>query len=142
MTLRTACIVSGMWIVLTTPVLAQGIYRCGPSGATYSQLPCADGRRFEPTDARNDEQRLQALHVNERTVALAESLERERLASEAVARSQRAGSFNSPTKKVSAKASRSTAQAKAKQRLRLSSQAVNRRAPKATQDAALAQARP
>lgn len=141
-TLRTACIASWMWIVLATPVLAQDIYRCGPGGTTYSQLPCADGRRLELTDARSDEQRLQALRVNERTVALAESLERERLASEAVARPRQAGSFNSPTKKVSAKTSRSTAQAKAKQRPRLSSQKVNRRAPKPTQEAVLAQPRP
>ena len=141
MTLRTACIASWMWIVLTTPVLAQGIYRCGPSGATYSQLPCADGRRFEPTDARNDEQRLQALQVNERTVALAESLERERLASEAAARPSRAGSFSAPTKKVATKESRPSAQAKAKKRLRLASQAAHRRAPKSTQEAVLAQPR-
>jgi hypothetical protein len=141
MTLRSACIASWVMAVLTTPALAQDIYRCGPNGTTYSQVPCPDGRRIERTDARSDEQRLQALQVNERTVALAESLERDRLASEAAARPSRAGSFGAPTKKVSTKASQPSAQAKAKRRLRLASQAAHRRAPKSTQEAVLAQPR-
>ncbi|OYT98846.1 MAG: hypothetical protein CFE40_08530 [Burkholderiales bacterium PBB1] len=141
MTLRSACIASWVMTVLTAPALAQDIYRCGSNGNTYSQVPCTDGRRIELTDARNDEQRLQARQVNERTVALAESLERDRLASEAAARPRLAGSFSAPTKKVSTKASRAGAQAKAKKRLRLSSQAAHRRAPKSTQEAVLAQPR-
>ena len=141
MTPRTACIASWAMVVFSTPVLAQDIYRCGPDGTAYSQLPCADGRRFEMTDARSDEQRLQAVRVNERIAALAKSLEQDRIDSEATSRSQPAGSFNLPTKKVSTGAPRTAAQAKAKKRLRLSSQ-VNRRAPKSAQKTVLAQPRP
>ncbi|MBY0468276.1 MAG: DUF4124 domain-containing protein [Burkholderiaceae bacterium] len=143
MTLRSACIASWVMALFTTPVLAQDIYRCGPSGTTYSQVPCPDGRRIERTDARSDEQRLQALQVNERTVALAASLERDRLASETAGRPKLAGSFNTPAKKVATATSRSSTQAKSRKAPRPPSQAANRRAPKSksAQEAVLAQPR-
>ncbi len=141
MTLRTACIASCVAIVSTTPVAAEDIYRCGPRGAIYSQTPCSDGQRIDRADARNDEQRLQARQVNERIVALAESLERERLASEAAHRPALAGSFSAPSKTVAAKTPRSSALAKAKKRLRASSEAAKRRAPKSAQEVVLAQPR-
>lgn len=145
MTRRVACLASWALVVFSPSVFAQDIYRCG---STYSQVPCGDSRRIELTDARSDEQRRQALQVNERTVALAESLERDRLASEAAARSSLAGRLNAPAKKASTKeasrrsASQTKANAKPKKQMRPPFQAVDRRAPKATQDAVLAQPRP
>ena len=120
------------WIGLTIagPVAAAEIYRCGPNGAVYSQTPCGEGRRVELMDKRNDEQRLQAQQVNERTVTLASSLERDRLSSEAAHRPAMAGSFSTPAKKVSNTVSRSNAKAKAKKRRHLSAQAANRGLPK------------
>ena len=138
MTLRTACIASWVAMVFTTPVVAEDIYRCGLNGAIYSERPCPDGRRIELTDARSDEQRLQALQVNERTVALADSLERERLASEAAYRPALAGSFSAPAKKVAATSPRSSAKAQAKKQMRVSGQASKHRTPKAAREIVLA----
>lgn len=123
------------WIGLTiaSPLAAAEIYRCGPNGAVYSQTPCGEGRRLELMDERSDEQRLQAQQVNERTMALASSLEHERLSSEAAHRPALAGSFNTPTKKVANTVSRSNAKAKAKKRRQLSAQAANRGLPKSAQ---------
>ena len=135
-------IVGWMAAALITPAAAAEIYRCGPNGSTYSQTPCADGRRLEVIDARSDEQRLQAKQVNERTVALAASLERDRLAAEAAHRPALAGSFNTPAKDVSSQTARSDTDAHSKakkERLRQTSQAKSRRAPTARQDAVLAQ---
>ena len=140
MTRRITCLARWALVAFAPAVFAQDIYRCG---STYSQVPCGDGRRFELTDARSDEQRRQALQVNERTVALAESLEQDRLASEAAARPKLAGSFNTPAKKISTTPTRSSAQAKSRKKPRLSAQAAKRRAPESpsAQEAVLAQPR-
>ena len=130
MTLRTWIAVS-IAVALVTPAAAAEIYRCGPNGSTYSQTPCADGRRIELIDERSDEQRLQARQVSERTVALASSLERDRLANEAAQRPALAGSFNAPVKTASNAAVRPNTSAKAKtKRLRVPAQPSNRRASK------------
>jgi len=128
------------WIGLTIagPVAATEIYRCGPNGAIYSQTPCGEGRRVELMDERSDEQRLQAKLVNERTVALASSLERDRLSSEAAHQPALAGSFSAPAKKVSNTTSRSKVKAKAKKRRHLLAQAVNRGSPQSTPGAVTA----
>lgn len=142
MTLQ-ALISGWMAVALMTPVAAAEIYRCAPNGSSYSQTPCAGGRRVElVADARSDEQRMQAKQVNERTVALASSLENDRLTGEAAYRPALAGSFNTPAKKVSNNATRSNAKAgvKAKKkRLRVAAEAANRRLPKSAQEVVLAQ---
>lgn len=141
MTLRTWIAVS-IAVALVTPAAAAEIYRCGPNGSTYSQTPCADGRRIELIDERSDEQRLQARQVNERTVALASSLERDRLANEAAQRPALAGSFNAPVKTASNAAVRPNTSAKAKtKRLRVPAQPSNRRASKPVPVVVLAQPR-
>lgn len=145
MTLHALTLIVGwMAVELTAPAAAAEIYRCGPNGSTYSQTPCADGRRVELVDARGDEQRLQAKRVTERTVAMASSLERDRLASEAALRPALAGSFDAPAKKVSSSATRSNAPSSVKakkKRLRVAAEAANRRMPKSAQDVVLAQPR-
>ena len=128
-----ASIVGWMAVALIAPAAAADVYRCGPNGSTYSQTPCAEGRRIELIDARSDEQRLQARQVNERTVALASSLERDRLANEAAQRPALAGSFNAPVKTASNNTVRPDTSAKAKaktKRLRAKAQPSNRRASK------------
>ena len=134
MTLHT-WIVSWMAVAFITPTAAAEIYRCGPNGSTYSQTPCADGRRIEINDARSDEQRAEARRVTERTVALASSLENDRRADEAALRPALAGSFNAPAKSVSKNAARSNTSAKPhatakSKRLRVHAQPSNRRASK------------
>ena len=128
-----ASIVGWMAVALIAPAAAADVYRCGPNGSTYSQTPCAEGRRIEQIDARSDEQRLQARQVNERTVALASALERDRLAYEAALRPALAGSFNAPVKTASNNTVRPDTSAKAKaktKRLRAKAQPSNRRASK------------
>ncbi len=141
MTLRTWIAVS-IAVALVTPAAAAEIYRCGPNGSTYSQTPCADGRRIKLIDERSDKQRFQARQVNERTVALASSLERDRLANEAAQRPALAGSFNAPVKTASNAAVRPNTSAKAKtKRLRVPAQPSNRRASKPVPVVVLAQPR-
>ena len=141
MTLHTL-IAGWMAIALITPAAAAEIYRCGPNGSTYSQTPCAEGRRIEINDARSDEQRAEARRVTERNLALASSLENDRRADEAAHRPALAGSFNAQVKKVSNPVARPHASANAKKkRLRLSAQAANRSASKPEQAAVLAQPR-
>lgn len=75
---------------------ADEIYRCGPTGAEFSQTPCSNGARIEVSDPRTDEQRSHALALAAKTEAWGESLERDRLATEAAYRPALAGSLNSP----------------------------------------------
>ena len=143
MTLHT-WIVSWMAVAFITPAAAAEIYRCGPNGSTYSQTPCAEGRRLELADARSDEQRLQATQVTERTVALASSLERDRLTHEAALRPALAGSFNAPVRSASNNAVKPNTSAKVKakaKRLRVPAPPSNRRASKPAPVVVLAQPR-
>jgi hypothetical protein len=133
-------LVGWMTVALITPVAAAEIYRCGPNGNTYSQMPCADGRRVDALDVRSHEQRLQARQVNERTLALASSLERDRLASEAANRPALAGSFSATAKKASSDAPQPHSKSRAK-RMRTSTQAANRHPTKPPQDMVFAQPR-
>ncbi len=147
MTLRT-WLASSMAVALITPAAAADVYRCGPNGSNYSQTPCAEGRRLELVDERSDEQRMQAKQVNERTAALASSLERDRLANEVALRPALAGSFNAPVKSASNNAVRpntntntnTSAKAKTK-RLRVPAPPPNRRASKPAPVVVLAQPR-
>lgn len=117
-------------LTLAAPVVASDIYRCGADGSSYSHTPCADGRRIEATDTRDDEQRLQAAQVHERTSALASTLERDRRAYEAAHPPAGAAGFNMPKKKAESKAVASRAKvAKAQvQRVR-QAQAARHRTP-------------
>jgi len=94
------------WIVmsLALPAFAAEIYRCGPRGATYSQTPCADGHRLAVADERNEEQRAQAQQTAARTLAMATTLESDRLAIEAAHRPALAGSLSTRLKQIQAQA--------------------------------------
>ena len=99
MTLRTWW-AGSIALLLAAPALAGDIYRCGTDGSSYSHTPCADGRRIEAADTRDDEQRLQATQVHERTSALASTLERDRRAYEAAHPPAGAAGFNTPKRKT------------------------------------------
>ena len=71
------------------------VYRCGPEGREYSQLPCAGGTQFDAADPRNADQRAQGEQAAERERRHAAALERDRLAREASTRPSRAVGIDS-----------------------------------------------
>lgn len=70
-----ACLASGA-------ATAQTIYRCGPDGRVYSQMPCAQGRVIDARDVRSEQQRQEGQAVADTQRALADALEGDRLARE------------------------------------------------------------
>ena len=70
------------------------IYRCGPDGREYSQVPCAGGKLIEASDPRSAAQRNEALTVAARERRRAAELERERRANEAANKPANASGFN------------------------------------------------
>lgn len=71
-------------LLMCASVQAQTVYRCGPEGRVYSQIPCPQGRVVDVSDERSLEQRglAEARVRDDRT--LADALERERLDREAL----------------------------------------------------------
>jgi hypothetical protein len=61
---------------------AAPIYKCGPDGKTYSQVPCAGGAVVESTDGRTSAQRAEAKRAVEAQRKAADEMERERKAAE------------------------------------------------------------
>lgn len=133
-------------LTLAAPAVASDIYRCGADGSSYSHTPCADGRRIEATDTRDDEQRLQATQVHERTSALASTLERDRQAYEAAHPPAGAAGFNMPKRKTgktegTADASRTKVAKAQMQRVRQAQAARHRTHPSPSQAPVQAPAR-
>lgn len=62
---------------------AQDVYRCGPDGRSYSQLPCADGRLVPVDDARGADARRDGEAAASRQARAAELLAQERQRREA-----------------------------------------------------------
>jgi hypothetical protein len=58
---------------------AETVYRCGPGGNSYSQLPCHDGRVLDAADRRSAEDVEAARRVARTEQITGDSLERERL---------------------------------------------------------------
>jgi hypothetical protein len=71
-------------VIVGTVHAAQPIYRCGPDGRIYSDVPCPDGRSVAVDDARTPEQRRQAEAVAGSMRSLGDALERDRLQRDAV----------------------------------------------------------
>ena len=75
-------------MILALPLLAgaQQVWRCGPDGRSYSNLPCPEGRALEATEARpaSDVAAAQVRALREQR--LADTLHRERMAQEAAQR--------------------------------------------------------
>lgn len=141
-----AWLASCIALTLAAPAVASDIYRCGTDGSSYSHTPCADGRRIEVTDTRDDEQRLQAAQVHERTATLASTLERDRRAYEAAHPPAGAAGFNMPKRKTgktesNAVASRTKVAKAQVQRVRQAQAARRHTRPSATQAPVQAPAR-
>lgn len=66
--------------------LAQEVWRCGPDGKTYSNQPCAEGRRLDVPDARPAADIADARQRAADERRHADALTRERLAREAAQR--------------------------------------------------------
>jgi hypothetical protein len=90
---------------LGCPASAETVYRCGP--ASYSQLPCHEGRTVDASDRRHEEAVADGRRIAQMERKLGDSLERERLQQEGPP--QHASSLSaSPSDKQSAqKASKS-----------------------------------
>lgn len=66
---------------------AQGVWRCGPDGRSYSDTPCAEGRPLQVVMDARPAADVRAAHWQaERDAQHAEALRRERLAQEALQR--------------------------------------------------------
>ena len=61
---------------------AQTLYRCGNE---YRDTPCPGGKAVDTQDPRTPEQRAQTLQASAKEAALAEKMEKSRLAAEATA---------------------------------------------------------
>ena len=70
------------------------VYRCGPQGREYSQLPCPGGTQFDAADPRNAAQRAQGEQAAERERRHAVALESDRLAREAATLPARAAGID------------------------------------------------
>ncbi len=78
----------GLALVCTGTLSAPGslIYRCGPDGRVFSQVPCAGGEIVESSDPRSAAQRAAAKRVAAQEREHAAALERQRRADEAAAK--------------------------------------------------------
>jgi hypothetical protein len=82
-------------VLAVTLVLAGGagaapqkVFRCGPDGRIYSQVPCKDGYEVDADDKRSAEQRRAAEDIVKREEKLNDRMSRERQAKEAAAAKQ------------------------------------------------------
>ena len=92
------------------------IYRCGPDGREYSQIPCADGKLIDASDPRSAAQRSEALKVAARERQRAAELERERRTNEAAIKPASASGFNGRPPPPGPSASASSEKGKLKKR--------------------------
>lgn len=93
--------------LLAPAALSQTIYRCGPDGRSYSQVPCADGKPLTVDDPRSANQQQAAREVAAGDAALARNLADERRQREAGAQRHAAGFTTAPTPPASAPARKS-----------------------------------
>jgi hypothetical protein len=76
-------------LVLILPMVstAQGVWRCGPEGRSFSDTPCADGRALDVKTADRPAADVRAAQAQaERDIHLAEMMRRERHAQEVLQR--------------------------------------------------------
>lgn len=72
-------LIAGSGLVFAPRAAAQQeVWRCGPEGRSYGEQPCADGRRVDVADPRDEAQRAQAQAVAERAARLAQQLVQQR----------------------------------------------------------------
>ena len=71
---------AGLLLLSSTAALAQGIWRCGTQGNSFSDRPCADGQTLTKPTPPNALAVQQATEVARREAALAQRLRADRLA--------------------------------------------------------------
>ncbi len=103
MTMRCAVVLCAA-VLAHAGAAAQPAWRCGPEGRVYQQQPCAGGRPVAAADPRSEGDRRAAREAAKADARLAERLERERRAREAV-RPAGASGFNARPVPVAAPAS-------------------------------------
>jgi hypothetical protein len=91
-------------LVLVLPMLstAQGVWRCGPEGRSFSDTPCTDGRVLAiKTEDRPAADVRAAQAQAEHDIHLAEVMRRERLAQETLQRGNGLAALGPPAPRVS-----------------------------------------
>ena len=78
-------LITGLLCMAAQAAQAQGVWRCGPEGRSYSDTPCKDGRALElASNARPAGDVAEAQALARQDAALADRLVRERQAREAL----------------------------------------------------------
>ena len=106
-------------LLAATASQAQGIWRCGPDGRSFSDAPCKDGRELSLPQARPAADLDSALSMAQREKALAAQLVRERQQRETAAAAGAAGIHGTRLVKVPEARAPQGQQPKAKPRHRL-----------------------
>lgn len=95
---------AGLMLLAGAPGLAwaERVYRCGPDGREFSQVPCrgASERAVEVEDRRDAEQQAEAQSVADRASASAAGMARARHAARETRRPAGAGSLSGPFGRV------------------------------------------
>lgn len=97
---------AALCLLLPLAATAQGIWRCGADGRSYSDVPCAEGRALETPQARPADEVAQAQQRALQERRQADAATRERLAQETALRGNGLAAMApaAPIKPVSAKA--------------------------------------
>jgi hypothetical protein len=92
---RTACTLSLLALSTAGAAPPQTVYRCGPDGRVYSQMPCVDGRPVTTDDPRSATQQKAARDVAARDTQPARQSADERKQREASVKGQAAADIKS-----------------------------------------------
>jgi hypothetical protein len=79
-------LLASLLVVGAVAASAQTVYRCGPEGREYSQVPCKDGRTVDVADPRSKTQQREAQQVADDERRRTRQLEAERHQREAAAK--------------------------------------------------------
>ena len=95
----------GLWVAATVAILmpdghAQGVWRCGPEGRSYSDKPCPEGQPLQVADARSQSDVRAAQEAATREQRLAHSLSQDRRRREAEAPHTGAAGIGMPARPV------------------------------------------
>ncbi len=100
-------------LALPPAAAAQGVWRCGADGRSYSSTPCANGQQLESIDPRPAADLTQAQQRAAQERKTADALTRERLALEAAQRGNGLGGITA-ARPLAVKPAASRAQPRAK----------------------------
>ena len=109
------CIV--LMLLAASATEAQTVWRCGPDGRSYSDVPCREGRALEAAQARPTTDLSNAQNMAQREKALAARLVQERQQREVVKTTGLSGIRDSSLAGAAAVKPKAAARAKGKRRL-------------------------